>query len=113
VVLGDFGDSRDAATTQILPGPLGSEIGTAGYTQPDQGDGARLWNLYPRIQPPDNRYSRIYSSHDELIDHVFASHLVTRHVADGDVTAGAPMTPVPDSIADNPNTRRDAPMPGR
>jgi hypothetical protein len=51
VMLGDLNDGPDAATTQILPGPPGSEIGTGGYEAPDQGDGARLWNLSPRIQP--------------------------------------------------------------
>jgi len=40
----------------------------------------------PRIQPPENRYSRFYRGDRELIDHI----LVTRHVADGDVTAGPP-----------------------
>jgi endonuclease/exonuclease/phosphatase family metal-dependent hydrolase len=109
VVLGDLNDGADAATTQILPGPPGSEIGTGGYDAPDQGDGARLWNLYPRIQPPENRYSRIYRGHPELIDHIFVSHLVTHHVGDGDVSAGAPAAPAPASITDNPNTRRDAP----
>jgi endonuclease/exonuclease/phosphatase family metal-dependent hydrolase len=109
IVLGDLNDGPEAATTQILPGPPGSEIGTGGYDQPDQGDGARLWNLYPRIQPADNRYSRIYRGHPELIDHIFVSHLVTHHVTDGQVTAGAPASPAPDSIGDNPNTRANAP----
>jgi endonuclease/exonuclease/phosphatase family metal-dependent hydrolase len=45
VVAGDLNDEAQAATTQILLGPPGSEIGTAGYDQPDAGDGARLWNL--------------------------------------------------------------------
>jgi hypothetical protein len=45
----------------------------------------------------------------ELIDHVFASHLVVHHVADGAVTASAPTAPDPDSITDNPHARRDAP----
>jgi endonuclease/exonuclease/phosphatase family metal-dependent hydrolase len=59
VVLGDLNDEPDAATTQIMHAPPGSEIGTAGYTQPDQGDGQRLWNLAARIPEPE-RYSRIY-----------------------------------------------------
>jgi endonuclease/exonuclease/phosphatase family metal-dependent hydrolase len=109
IVLGDLNDEPSAATTQILQGPPGSEIGTGGYDTPDQGDGARLWNLFPRIQPPDNRYSRIYRGNRELIDHILASHLVTHHVTDGDVTAGLPNTPAPASIQDNPNTRRNAP----
>jgi predicted extracellular nuclease len=105
MVLGDLNDEPGAATTQILYGPPGSEIGTRGYDTPDQGDGARLWNLSARIQPADNRYSRIYRGTKELIDHVLASHLVAHHVEDGDLTAG----PAPDSIDDNPNSRRDTP----
>ena len=37
-VLGDLNDEVQAATTQILLGPPGSEIGTPGYEQPDRGD---------------------------------------------------------------------------
>jgi predicted extracellular nuclease len=104
IVLGDLNDEPEAATTQILHGPPGSEIGTGGFTQPDQGDGQRLWNLAARI-PEQERYSRIYRGRRELIDHILASHQVTHAVADGDVTTG----PAPDSIGDNPNARRDAP----
>lgn len=105
-MLGDLNDEPDAATAQVLHGPLGSEIGTAGYEQPDQGDGARLWNLAARI-PEAERSSRIYRGRRELIDHILVSHKVTRAVADGDVTTG----PVPDSIDDDPNTRRNDPVP--
>lgn len=54
VVLGDLNDVPEAATTQILYGPLGSEIGTAGFLQADKGDRQRLWNLAARI-PQDQR----------------------------------------------------------
>ncbi|WP_345605046.1 DNA-processing protein DprA [Pseudonocardia adelaidensis] len=104
IVLGDLNDEPEAATTQILHGPPGSEIGTGGYSQPDRGDGQRLWNLAARIPQPQ-RYTRIYRGRPELIDHILASHQVTQAVADGDVTAG----PAPASIEDNPNVRRDAP----
>jgi len=105
VVLGDLNDEPQAATTQILSGPPGSEIGTGGYDTPDQGDGNRLWNLAARI-PADQRYSRMYRGNKELIDHLLVSHLVTHHIGDGDVTAGPAPAP---SINDNPNARRDAP----
>jgi hypothetical protein len=95
---------RRAARPQLLHGPPGSEIGTGGYTQPDQGDGQRLWNLAARIPEPE-RYSRIHRGRRELIDHILASHQITHAVADGDVTTG----PAPTSIGDNPNARRDAP----
>ncbi|ODU05272.1 MAG: endonuclease [Pseudonocardia sp. SCN 72-86] len=104
IVLGDLNDEPNAATTQILSGPPGSEIGTGGYDQPDQGDGARLWNLAARI-PEADRYSRIYRGNRELIDHILVSHKVTHAVADGDVHAG----PAPESINDNPNERRNSP----
>jgi endonuclease/exonuclease/phosphatase family metal-dependent hydrolase len=51
VVLGDLNDEVEAATTQILNGPSGSEIGTTGFDRPDKGDAQRLWNLAPRIPP--------------------------------------------------------------
>jgi endonuclease/exonuclease/phosphatase family metal-dependent hydrolase len=105
IVLGDLNDEPQAATTQILSGPPGSEIGTTGYDTPDDGDDTRLWNLAARI-PADQRYSRIYRGKRELIDHILVSHLVTHHVADNGVTAGGPP---PASIEDNPNARRDTP----
>src|SRR6478735_1275935 len=45
VVLGDLNDEVEAATTQIVNGPPGSEIGTTGFDRPDNGDAQRLWNL--------------------------------------------------------------------
>ena len=45
MVLGDLNDDVDAATTQILNGPPGSEIGTGGFDEPDHGDHQRLRNL--------------------------------------------------------------------
>ncbi len=59
VVMGDLNDTVDAATTQLLLGPGGSEIGTRGMLRPDRGDGDRLWNLAPMI-PEDQRFSRVY-----------------------------------------------------
>jgi hypothetical protein len=50
MVLGN--DEVEAATTQILNGPTGSEIGTGGFNQPDHGDRQRLWNLASRIPSP-------------------------------------------------------------
>jgi endonuclease/exonuclease/phosphatase family metal-dependent hydrolase len=59
VVLGDLNDEVEAATTQIVNGPPGSEIGTTGVDRPDNGDAQRLWNLAPRINT-EQRFSRIY-----------------------------------------------------
>jgi endonuclease/exonuclease/phosphatase family metal-dependent hydrolase len=104
IVLGDLNDVPEAATTQILHGPPGSEIGTAGFTIPDQGDQQRLFNLAARI-PADQRFSRTYRGRRELIDHILGSHLVAHAVGDGDVTTG----PGTVSIDDDPTARRNVP----
>lgn len=105
VLLGDLNDVPDAATTQILYGPPGSEIGTAGFADPDVGEQQRLWNLAARI-PADQRFSRRYRGRDELIDHILVSHLVVTRVKDGQVRTDG-TGPMP-SVGDDPRTRRDA-----
>jgi endonuclease/exonuclease/phosphatase family metal-dependent hydrolase len=81
VVCGDLNDEPEAATTQILQGPTGSEIGTEGFKRDDKGDGYRLWNLAPILnegpegQPPaEAPFTRRFKGRGELIDHIFASH---------------------------------------
>jgi len=103
LVAGDLNDEAQAATTQLMLGPPGSEIGTAGYHRPDAGDGARLWNLAALIPEPD-RYSRIYRGRRELIDHLLVSHVLRDAVTA--VTTGQIETP---SITDNPDAQRDHP----
>lgn len=53
VFCGDLNDEPDAATTQIIQGPTGSEIdprsGSA-FQRPDRGDGYRMWNLAPLLR---------------------------------------------------------------
>lgn len=73
IVLGDLNDDWQAATTQILYGPPGSQIGTGGFDHPDQGDPMRLWNLAPHILEHGG-YSRTYQGQHELIDHILISH---------------------------------------
>jgi endonuclease/exonuclease/phosphatase family metal-dependent hydrolase len=102
-VLGDLNDEPQAATTQILLGPPGSEIGTPGAEVPDKGDANRLWNLAPLI-PPDQRFTRVYRGQRELIDHV----LVSRNLL-GRVRAVRVPGAQPPSVADDPSARRDAP----
>ncbi|MBE9080484.1 endonuclease/exonuclease/phosphatase family protein [Romeria aff. gracilis LEGE 07310] len=110
ILLGDLNDVTDAATTQILQGPPGSEIGTRGFNAPDKGNKARLFNLAPLI-PEERRFSRIYKGNGELIDHILASEellsgqprqvpAVDSHV---DLLGGLP------SISGNPNERREEP----
>lgn len=106
VLLGDMNDEVDAATTQILNGPPGSEIGTVGFLRPDRGDGDRMWNLAPLI-PEADRHTRVYRGRPELIDHVFASGFLVHHlVSVGTFTAAGQRLP---SISDDPDERRGEP----
>jgi endonuclease/exonuclease/phosphatase family metal-dependent hydrolase len=101
VVAGDLNDEPEAATTQLLHGPPGSEIGTGGFDHPDGGDGQRLWNLAPLI-PENQRFSRVYRGRGELIDHLLVSHVLVKAVQT--VTTGAFEIP---SITDEPSERED------
>ncbi len=103
VVAGDLNDEPEAATTQILLGPGGSEIGTAGFERADKGDAHRLWNLAPLIPEPA-RFSRVYRGRGELIDHLLVSHALVGAVSE--VTTGGADVP---SIEDDPTRRQDAP----
>jgi endonuclease/exonuclease/phosphatase family metal-dependent hydrolase len=104
MVVGDLNDEPLAATTQILLGPPGSELGTAGADRPDKGDATRLWNLAPRL-PEAEQYSRIYHGRRELIDHLLVSHALLGRSAE--VHTLHPGT-LP-SVTDNPSARRNAP----
>ncbi|MGW0471891.1 endonuclease/exonuclease/phosphatase family protein [Streptomyces coeruleorubidus] len=107
-VLGDLNDEVQAATTQILLGPPGSEIGTPGYEKADKGDATRLWDVAPLI-PPGQRYSRVNSGRRELIDHVLVSHrLVHRVTAAGTGLPGEGPPGLP-SVGPDPAERRGAP----
>lgn len=116
IVLGDLNDVPEAATTQILQGPPGSEIESKGFNQPDVGDDARLFNLAIRI-PLERRFSRVFKGSGELIDHILVSQellpfslvsgkqqrrlpIVDSHV---DTFGGLP------SITDSPSERRGKP----
>jgi endonuclease/exonuclease/phosphatase family metal-dependent hydrolase len=104
VVLGDLNDEPGAATTQLLLGPPGSELGTPGFSHPDKGDAWRLWNLASLI-PEVDRYSRVYEGHHELIDHILVSHLAVHAVGDVQAVHTAALP----SVTEDPTTRRDAP----
>ncbi|MEV5267468.1 endonuclease/exonuclease/phosphatase family protein [Streptomyces werraensis] len=104
-VLGDLNDEVQAATTQMLLGPPGSEIGTPGYDRPDRGDAVRLWDVAPLI-PASERYSRVNSGRRELIDHVLLSHRLVRRVTSagtGLPDDGPPRLP---SVGTDPGERR-------
>jgi endonuclease/exonuclease/phosphatase family metal-dependent hydrolase len=102
VVLGDLNDEPAAGTTQILPGPPGSEIGTDGFDRPDRGDPWRLWNLAPLV-PEERRFTRIFRGRHELVDHILVSQALVRRVARADTIAQ-----LPPSITEFPWQRRDA-----
>lgn len=104
-VLGDLNDTAQAATTQILHGPPGSEIGTGGFDRPDRGDAARLWNLAPLI-PDEQRFSRVHAGRKELIDHVFVTHALLARVEEAGTGPGKPDLP---SVGGDPTARRDSP----
>lgn len=73
LVCGDLNDTTDAATTQLLLGPPGSQFGTGGFDRPDRGDRQRLWAAGHWMDPPDD-WSRMHEGRPELIDHVLVSH---------------------------------------
>lgn len=81
LVCGDLNDIMEAATTQLIFGPPGSQIGTGGFGHPDQGDTQRLWDLGYAMTPP-NDYSRINQGSHELIDHILVSHALIEHLTD-------------------------------
>ncbi len=107
-VLGDMNDEAQAATTQILLGPPGSEIGTPGFSVPDRGDAARLWNVAALI-PAEQRFSRVNAGRRELIDHILVSHRLVHRVTEagtGVPGSGAPQLP---SVGADPAERRGEP----
>lgn len=106
-VMGDFNDEPVAATTQILLGPPGSQIGTSGFKHRDRRDEVRLWNLCPLI-PEDQRYSRVQDGQPELIDHILVSRALLDRVERVFTGNGHPEQSLP-SVGEDPSERRDAP----
>ena len=106
LLVGDLNDEPAAATTQILHGPPGSELGTVGFNRPDQGDGDRLWNLAALL--PEHAFTRIYRGRGEIIDHILASHTLVADVLPTVATLTSQGASLP-SMEDNPNQRRNEP----
>jgi predicted extracellular nuclease len=111
IILGDMNDSELAATTQLIQGPEGNEIGTGGFPIPDKGDDNRLFNLSACISE-ERRYSRIYEGRKELIDHIFASveFFPDRHVLPV-VDSKVDFKQVLPSIGNDPGLRASSPYP--
>lgn len=104
VVLGDLNDGPEAATTQMLLGPPGSQFKTGGYGHADKGDAWRLWSLAPLIPEDVGAYSRKFAGQPELIDHILVSHKLADD--DTDVTVHHQTAA---SIGVDPRVRRDQP----
>jgi endonuclease/exonuclease/phosphatase family metal-dependent hydrolase len=102
VLCGDLNDTPEAATTQLLLGPPGSEIGTGGLEHPDQGDRQRLWNLAP-LMPEGRDYSRINHGRRELIDHILVSAALVRKADSVEAVIEEPLP----SVSADPIARRD------
>lgn len=107
VLLGDLNDETEAATTQILNGPPGSELGTIGFARRDNGDTSRLFNLAPLLRD-EQRFSRIYRGRHELIDHIFVSRFLADPTRSPTMTQHL-ATPALPSINDDPEARRNDP----
>jgi endonuclease/exonuclease/phosphatase family metal-dependent hydrolase len=86
VVCGDLNDIPEAATTQLLYGPPGSQFGTGGYGQSDRGDAQRLWATGYWMTPPDN-WSRLNQDRRELIDNILVSHAMTGQLREAHTVA--------------------------
>jgi endonuclease/exonuclease/phosphatase family metal-dependent hydrolase len=106
ILTGDLNDTVQAATTQLLLGPPGSEIGTAGFGKPDKGDPERLWNLAP-LMPEGKDYSRNNQGREELIDHILVSAALVKPI--DQVSAEAIIAQPLPSITADPNARLDKP----
>ena len=102
LLMGDMNDGPDAATTQILHGPPGSEVGTAGALRPDQGDAWRLFNLAPLL-PEGQRASRVYRGRGELIDHIFCSRALLQTVTAVSTVAAGPLPSVTEVASERRN----------
>jgi endonuclease/exonuclease/phosphatase family metal-dependent hydrolase len=100
VVCGDLNDTPHAATTSLLLGPPGSEIGTGGFNQADKGDGQRLWNLAPRM-PAGQDFSRVNFGREELIDHILVSHHLVHRLDDVRAVIDQPLP----SVTNDPTER--------
>jgi endonuclease/exonuclease/phosphatase family metal-dependent hydrolase len=104
IVTGDLNDTPEAATTQLLLGPPGSEIGTPGFDRPDQGDRQRLWNLAP-LMPADKDHSRVNHGRPELIDHILVSAALVHRSPTAEAVIERPLP----SVTNDPTPRRSEP----
>lgn len=107
VVLGDLNDEPEAATTQILYGPPGSQLGTRAFDVADKDDSMRLWNLAGRL-PEGERSTRRFRGRDEIIDHILVSQVLLQPTQEVHVVLQAGLGQPP-SITEDPSGRRNVP----
>ncbi len=117
IVCGTLNDTPDAASTQILQGPAGCELGSVMPSGGDRGDGYRLWNLAPLLNrgpagepPAEPPCTRVFRGRGELIDHVLASHRLTRGERRPSARTTAVCEALP-SVGENPTDRAGATAP--
>lgn len=80
IVLGDLNDGPEAATTQILYGPPGSQprgpedatTASGAFQRADRDDNRRLFNV-TKLVPEQLRWSRRHNGQNELLDHILTS----------------------------------------
>ncbi len=110
IFCGDLNDEVEAATTQIIKGPSGSELrNRRAFNSPDKGDGYRMWNLsdlLSRLSNGEEPYTRKYKGRGEIIDHIFASHRLVNLSSLPKVELFFDPDPLP-NMDDLPNSRRN------
>lgn len=80
IVLGDMNDGPEAATTQVMYGPPGSQPkgpddathAAGAFQRADASDGMRLFNV-TKFVPENIRWSRRHNGQNELLDQILAS----------------------------------------
>jgi endonuclease/exonuclease/phosphatase family metal-dependent hydrolase len=100
LLLGDFNDTPEAVTTQIMLGPEDRSLSNR-----DKFDDVRLYDLADYI-PADRRYSRLYHKQREMIDHIAVSHELIFYLRKAD----SYIEPI-ENIDQNVDSRRDATFP--
>jgi len=104
VLTGDLNDTPEAATTQLLLGPPGSEIDTPGFNQPDHGDKQRLWSLAGKM-PDGKNFSRVNHGRKELIDHILVSGALVKKTVSVEAVIEQPLP----SVTADPTERAEDP----
>jgi hypothetical protein len=80
IVLGDFNEGPDAATTEMFYGPAGGQprgpedaaTASCAFQRADNADAVRLFNVC-RFVPEEDRWSRVQDGRKELLDNILAS----------------------------------------